>query len=72
MTPEMQAEHNQLALRLAMCCTLAMARTGQMPEDLAKICADELRRVAQLTDQDDQHMQLAARMNSIAARLEGR
>ena len=69
MTPadELQAQHNQLALRLAMACTLTMAKDRQMDDQLAALCANELRRVAELTEESD--LQLAAQMNSLAGHL---
>lgn len=68
---ELQAEHNQLALRLAMSCTAALAERGAFSEEFARVLAQELKRVAVLTEPHDEHLRLAAQMNSLALRLEG-
>lgn len=67
----LQAEHNQLALRLAMSCTATLSEAGLFSEEFARVLAKELKRVAVLTEPHDEHLPLAAQMNSLALRLEG-
>lgn len=71
MTDDLAAEHNQLALRLAMSCTATLAEAGAFSPEFAQVLAAELKRVARLTEPHDDHLQLAAQMHSLALRLEG-
>lgn len=68
---ELKAEHNQLALQLSMSCIATLAESGLFSEDFRRVLARELKRVAHLTEPHDDHLRLAAQMNSIALRLEG-
>ncbi len=68
---ELQAQHNMLALRLAMACTATLGEMGTFRPEFANLLAAELKRVAMLTEPHDQHLQLAAQMNTLALRLEG-
>lgn len=64
---ELQAQHNQLALRLSMACTMALAEANILSPQISALLAHELKRVALLTEEHD--LQLAAQMNSMSGRL---
>ena len=67
---ELQRQHSQLALRLSMACTMVLSEAGLIAPELSAVLARELKRVAQLTEEAD--LPLAAQMNSMSGRLEGR
>ena len=67
---EVRAQHNQLALRLSMACTMALSEAKVLSPEISALLAKELKRVALLTEADD--LALAAQMNSMSGRLEGR
>lgn len=53
-----------------MACTMVLSEAGLIAPELSAVLAKELKRVAQLTEEAD--LPLAAQMNSMSGRLEGR